>query len=95
MPIRGGSVGPGLRGEPALQESTPPYPVQRSGLVVAPLRGRRWRVTRGDGGVLGYIAEIGGDFPFEASRMRLPSTQRLRVGAFASAEDALDAIRAA
>lgn len=95
MRISRGSDAVPRRAGVLLPELTPPYPAQHPGVVVAPLRGRRWRVTRGDGGVLGYIAEVGGNYPFEVSRIRVPSLQRMPLGAFATAEDALEAIRAA
>jgi len=81
--------------------STPAYPVQRRGVRTVPLRGSRWRVTRDAGEVLGYVelveaAPVAGapTAPrWRSSRMPSRQARFLPLGEFASAADALDAVR--
>ena len=77
-------------------ESTSPYPVATRGIRAVPLPGDRWRVTRDDGDVLGYIersaerAEPG----FRCLRM-LPRRAELTVIAeVGDPSDAIELLRA-
>jgi len=74
---------------------TPAYPVQRAGVQVVPLANLRWRVTRGQGQVLGYVDEVEvADAPrWQSKRMRHGTAQMVVLGEFDSPGDALDMVR--
>lgn len=70
------------------------YPVRRRGIRTVPLRGRRWRVTRESGVILGYIDAEESEGRFVWRSARLTSSARLDpLGSFAGPEDALDVLR--
>lgn len=77
-------------------DPTPAYPASRRGVTTVPLRGGRWRVTREHGEVLGYVdlvADAAGE-RYRSARMRPRHDGFVPLGEFASAEDALDVVRA-
>ncbi|TPW70090.1 hypothetical protein [Schumannella sp. 10F1B-5-1] len=73
-------------------------------MQVVPLAGRRWRVTRGQGQVLGYVDQVdvvtadgaGSDAAasrWQSRRMRAGTAQMTVLGEFDSPGDALDMVR--
>ena len=79
-------------------DPTPAFPASRRGVTTVPLRGGRWRVTREEGEVLGYVDLVAGSgaaLPrYRSARMRPRHDGFVSLGEFTSAEDALDVVRA-
>jgi hypothetical protein len=75
---------------PSLQPKTP-FPVATVGLVAVPLPGERWRLTRADGAVLGYIERT--DDRYRALRMLPRRTELTLVAEVARADDAVELLR--
>ncbi|WES65263.1 hypothetical protein P0L94_04130 [Microbacter sp. GSS18] len=82
----------------ATLDATPeaePQLTRAHGVQLTPAGRRQWRVTDRAGLVVGHLMRVDGDAdrPFRARRFR-PSTRAfVEVGAFWSADDAVDALR--
>jgi len=84
-----------------LLELPSPAPlVAPPGLRLVPLRAGRWRVTRADGSVSGYLERVEaataapGSAPFRSLRMAGgPEPRLVPLGEFWRAEDALESLR--
>lgn len=74
-------------------DPTPQFPAVARGLTAVPLPGDRWRVTRDDGAVLGYVERTGPGF---RCLRRVPRGADLRLVAdVGSPDDALEVLRSA